>query len=72
MPSLVGLRIRGVDVVKAQEDGAGDLEDAALLDRARDLGRLPFTQDDDLLHEATRRQPTGESFAGLIYATNST
>jgi hypothetical protein len=26
-----------------------------------------FTQDDDLLAEAARRQETGEKFAGLVY-----
>jgi hypothetical protein len=26
-----------------------------------------FTQDDDLLGEAARRQETGERFAGLVY-----
>lgn len=30
----VGLRIRGVDVLTAQEDAAGHLDDAALLNRA--------------------------------------
>jgi len=27
-----------------------------------------FTQDEDLLAEAARRQETGETFAGLVYA----
>ena len=27
-----------------------------------------FTQDDDLLKEAARRQETGNRFAGLVYA----
>ena len=52
----VGLRIRGVDVLTAQEDSAGHLDDAALLNRASELGRLLFSQDEDLLREATRRQ----------------
>jgi hypothetical protein len=43
------------------------LLDPELLDRATALGRVLFTQDDDLLREAKRRQ-TGESFAGIIYA----
>ena len=64
----VGLRIRGVDVLTAQEDAAGHLDDAALLNRASELGRLLFSQDEDLLREATRRQATGEEFAGVIYA----
>ena len=63
-----GLRLRGVDVLTAQEDGTGELPDPELLDRATELGRVLFTQDDDLLREAKRRQQTGESFAGIIYA----
>jgi predicted nuclease of predicted toxin-antitoxin system len=63
-----GLRLRGVDVLTAQEDGTGELPDPELLDRATELGRVLFTQDDDLLREAKRRQQTGKSFAGIIYA----
>ena len=63
-----GLRLRGIDVLAAQEDGAARLPDPELLDRATALGRILFTQDSDLLHEATRRQRSGRAFAGLIYA----
>lgn len=63
-----GLRLRGADVLTAQEDGAGRLADPALLDRAGELGRVLFSQDDDLVIEAVRRQRSGESFAGVIYA----
>lgn len=63
-----GLRLRGVDVITAAEDEAGELEDPALLERATELGRVLFTQDDDLLVEATRRQRRGQTFAGVIYA----
>ena len=63
-----GLRLRGVDVLTAQEDGAAELEDPALLDRATELKRVLFSQDDDLLREANNRQQTGEHFAGVIYA----
>jgi hypothetical protein len=62
-----GLLLRGVDVMTAQEDGAREFDDARLLDRATELGRVLFTQDDDLLREAARRQQAGERFAGLIY-----
>src|SRR2546422_6744823 len=48
----IGLRLRGVDVITAQEDGSRELEDADLLNRARSLGRIMFTRDDDLLREA--------------------
>ena len=42
----VGLRLRGVDVVTAYEDGAAELKDSELLDRAQTLKRVLFTQDD--------------------------
>jgi uncharacterized protein with PIN domain len=63
-----GLRLRGVDVLTAQEDGAREFDDPDLLERATALGRVLFIQDDDLLREAKRRQQTGETFAGVIYA----
>lgn len=64
----MGLRLRGVDVLTAYEDGASELDDPALLDRAGELGRVLFTRDDDLLTEATRRQREGIPFHGVIYA----
>jgi hypothetical protein len=63
-----GLRLRGVDILTAQDDGAGEFEDPRLLDRATELGRVLFTQDDDLLREAARRLEIGEKFTGVIYA----
>jgi len=64
----IGLRLRGVNVITAYEDGAHRLDDPQLLDRASELGRVLFTQDDDLLTEATRRLREGVPFHGLIYA----
>ena len=43
------LRARGVDVLTAYEDGASELDDSALLDRATELGRVLFTRDHDFL-----------------------
>jgi hypothetical protein len=63
-----GLRQRGIDVLTAQEDGTDELEDPDLLDRATHLGRLLFTQDEDLLAEAARRQEQSVEFAGVVYA----
>jgi predicted nuclease of predicted toxin-antitoxin system len=63
-----GLRLRGVDVLTAQEDGARELSDPALLDRASALGRVLFTQDDDLLKEVAGRLRSSEPFAGVVYA----
>lgn len=64
----VGLRLRGIDVLTALEDDASELDDPALLDRAGARGRVLFTQDDDLLAEAARRQRADEPFPGIIYA----
>jgi hypothetical protein len=63
-----GLRRRGVDVLRAQDDGAATLPDPKLLDRATELGRVLFTQDEDFLAEASYRQSSDKTFAGVIYA----
>jgi hypothetical protein len=55
-------------VLTAHEDGASELGDPALLDRAEELGRVLFTRDDDLLAEATQRRRRGQTFGGVIYA----
>lgn len=57
------LRRRGVDVLTAQEDEADQFEDPRLLDRALELDRVLFTQDEDFLREGARRQGAGEPFA---------
>ena len=64
---VTGLRLRDVDVLTAFEDGAHKMPDPELLDRATTLGRVLFTNDDDLVVDATRRQREGSSFAGVIY-----
>jgi hypothetical protein len=63
-----GLRVRGIDVITAQEDGSNNLSDSVLLDRATTIQRVLFVFDDDLLSEATKRQREGIPFAGVIYA----
>jgi hypothetical protein len=63
-----GLRARGVDILTAYEDGAHQLEDSTLLDRAAELKRVLFTRDEDFLIEATRRQELGIPFYGIVYA----
>lgn len=62
------LRRRGLDVVTVQEDGYEGQPDPLVADRATALGRVIFTQDEDLLAEATQRQETGVPFPGIIYA----
>ena len=65
---VIGLRLRGVDVLTAQDDQASSLSDPALLDRATSLGRVLFSFDTDLLKEAAQRQREQIPFAGLVYA----
>jgi len=62
-----GLRIRGVDVLTAQEDGQDETPDEELLDRAAELRRIIFTHYDDFLAEAQQRQKDGRYFTGVIY-----
>ena len=45
----VGLRQRGNGVVTAQEDGRAGAPDDEILSRSTELGRVLFSQDDDLL-----------------------
>ena len=68
LPITRGLRRRGVDVLTAQQDGTTRLIDPELLDRAAALGRILFSQDEDLIAEAVRRQRSSESFATVVYA----
>jgi hypothetical protein len=67
-PITKGLRLRGVDVLTAQEDGMDMADDARLLDRAGELGRVLFTHDVDFLQEAERRIRAGTFFAGVVFA----
>jgi hypothetical protein len=66
-PITEGVRLRGVNVLTTEEDGTQRMADPALLDRATELGRVFFTQDQDFLAEAARRQRSGIAFAGVIY-----
>jgi hypothetical protein len=65
---VLGLRLRSVDVLTAQEDGAAARSDSQMLDRATALDRVLFSQDTDLLREASGRQTAQTRFAGVIYA----
>jgi len=44
------------------------MNDSDLLNRASELGRALFTQDNDLITEAAKRQKNGIHFQGVIYA----
>jgi predicted nuclease of predicted toxin-antitoxin system len=52
--STTALRLRGIDTLTAYDDGADQLYDASLLERAHELRRVLFTQDDDLLGETAK------------------
>ena len=63
-----GLRARGVDVLTTQEDGHTETPDPLVLDRAGELGRVVYSEDEDFVIEGVRRQRAGIPFAGVIYA----
>ncbi len=62
-----GLRARGVDVLRVQDDGRRRTDDELILDRALELERVVVTHDDDFLAIAVARQRAGVEFAGVIY-----
>jgi predicted nuclease of predicted toxin-antitoxin system len=64
----MGLRLRGVDVLTVQEDGYRNTPDPRIVDHAATLGRVLFSQNEDMRVEAMRRQRDGIPFAGVIYA----
>ena len=67
--SPAGLRLRGGDVLTAQEDGTIRRADAAWRDRATAVGRGLFRRDRDVRREAARRQRMGAHVAGVMYAS---
>jgi len=71
MAITIGLRFRDVDVLTVQEDDRAGTADSVLLDRATELGRLIFSQDQDFLVEAQHRQTEGINFSGVIFARQS-
>lgn len=62
------LRLRGVDVLTAQEVQMIGVADDAQLAKASSLGRVIYTQDRDFLAIAATWQREGRSFGGVIYA----
>ncbi len=63
-----GLRQRGVDVLRTQDDGHDRAVDADILDHAAALGRVVFRRDEDFLAIAQKRQANGTYFAGVVYS----
>lgn len=63
------LRLRGVNVLTAQEDGHGEAADDLLLARARELNRILFTQDTLFRVLAEQWQREGRPFAGVLFGS---
>lgn len=70
VPSAVtkGLRMRGVDVLTAQNVGMLDVEDDDHLALATEQNRVTFTQDTDFL----RLHAKGVDHAGIVYVPQQT
>jgi hypothetical protein len=62
------LRRRQVDVLTSIEDGREHAEDHELMERARDLRRVVFTQDIRFHSLAQHWHGEGRQFAGLVFA----
>jgi predicted nuclease of predicted toxin-antitoxin system len=62
-----GLRQRGVDCLSALDDGMSAASDESILTRARELGRVVFTQDMDFLEITAAWLEKAIPFAGVIY-----
>jgi predicted nuclease of predicted toxin-antitoxin system len=63
-----GLRLRGIDILTAQEDGTTETPDEILLERAHELGRIFFTFDEDFLVIGSECLRTNKPFSGIVYA----
>ncbi len=62
------LRRRGYDVQTAAEDEAEEEDDAILLERATQQGRIFVTQDRDLLSLAEQWRTENRPFFGVVYS----
>src|SRR6188768_2242012 len=65
-PITKGLLDRGVDALTAQQDERDGHEDALLLDRAAELGRVLVSMDKDFRRLAANAQARGRSVAGIV------
>jgi hypothetical protein len=62
-----GLGQRGVNCLTAFDDRHNRAQDADLLQRATDLGRILVSFDVDLAAICAERQRAGHEFSGLVY-----
>ena len=65
---ILQLRLRGVDILAATEEGTNELLDDELLELATSFKRVMVTQDIRFRVLAENWQRTGPPFAGLIFA----
>lgn len=67
----VQLRIRGIDALRAQEDGTDELADDLLLERARVEGRVMVTSDIRFFAMACGWSREGRNHAGIVFGSQS-
>lgn len=63
----VRLKLKGIDVLTAQDDGCSLYSDEQLLERSTHLNRILFSQDADFIAEAAKWQEKGAPFSGVIF-----
>jgi len=63
----VGLRLRKVDIITAQEDGKRATDDREIIARATKLNRPLVTSDQDFFAIADLKLDRAEPFSGVIY-----
>src|SRR5476651_614349 len=61
------LHLRGVDLLRAQDDNAAEMTDEELLTHSTEIGRIVFTHDVGFKAMAEEWQRRGKSFAGLLF-----
>jgi predicted nuclease of predicted toxin-antitoxin system len=66
----VGLRLREVEVLTAQEDGQSRTEDEQIMTIATNLNRPVVTTDRDFLILAKERLDRGEQFSGVFFLSS--
>lgn len=73
VPSAIarGIRLRGIDVLTAEDDASKQLPDDDLLSRATSLGRALVSHDRDLPEIVAQWQAAGRMFAGLVRITHA-
>jgi Domain of unknown function (DUF5615) len=62
------LRRMGRNILRRQDDGTTRLDDALLLQRATDLKRVLFSQDQGFLKITSEWQRQRRPFSGVVYA----